>query len=248
VDVGGAVAVLRAAGVPNPEIDVLWLRRLAPPHRFDDLVRRRAARQPLQHLLGTVQFRHLDLLCDGRALIPRPETEVTAQVAIDTLLARPPERRRVLDIGTGSGCIALSIALEVPGATVTATDVSDDALRLAAANAAHCGLGVEFRRGPLYEPLAGDPVDLVVSNPPYLAEAELAGLEPEVRDHDPVVALVAGPTGLEMLEQLVAGRPAGAVLVCEIAPHQEPWAARYGTVLPDLAGRPRVLRVDGPDG
>ena len=239
-----AVERLRVAGVAAAHVDVRWLRRLAPPERFDDLVAQRATRRPLQHVLGTAAFRHLDLLCDGRALVPRPETEVTAGVAIEALGAGG----RLLDVGTGSGCIALSVAHEVAAVEVVATDVSPDALALAAENAARVGLSIDLRQGDLFAPLApGETFDVIVSNPPYVAEREVEGLEPEVKDHDPRLALVAGPTGLEVLARLVAEGPAhlraGGVLVLEIAPHQAAWGAGHGEVRPDLAGRPRVLVV-----
>src|SRR5207249_4946017 len=139
----------------------------------------RRRRIPLQHLLGTVGFRALELGCDSRALIPRPETEITAGVAIAAL----PRYGRCLDLGTGAGPIALSVAHEVAGAVVVATDSSAAALALAEENAQRCGLAVDFRGGDLFEPVAGEAFDVIVSNPPYLAEGEVAGLEPEVRDH-----------------------------------------------------------------
>lgn len=239
-----AVAFLREAGVPEPEVDVGWLRRLAPD-RFDELVRQRARRRPLQHLIGTVQFRHLELSCDGRALIPRPETEITAGVAIDALAAG--RGRRCLDLCTGAGPIGLSVAFEVAGSEVVATDLSEAALALAAENAQRLGLDVDLRAGDLYGPVAGERFDVIVANPPYLAEHEVSDLEPEVREHDPRMALVAGPTGLEVLERVVEGAPdhlhPGGVLVVEIAPHQAPWAAGHGDLLPDLTGRPRILLI-----
>ena len=238
-----AVALLSAAGVPTPEVDVRWLWRLVPPERLEDVVAARSRRVPLQHLLGTVCFRHLELLCDRRALVPRPETEVTAGVAVAAL----PARATCLDLCTGSGPIALSVASEVPGVRVVGTDVSAGALALAAENARRCGLSVDLRRGDLFEAVDGERFDVIVANPPYLSEDEIVSLEPEVRDHDPRQALVAGRTGLEVIERILDGAPrhlaAGGTLVVEIAPHQARWASRFGEVLTDLAGRPRVMRL-----
>ena len=184
--------------------------------------------------------------CDGRALVPRPETEVTAGVAIEALLSLGGGGR-LLDVGTGSGAIALAVAHEVPGTDVVATDLSAPALELAAENAKMTGLTIDLRSGDLFAPVTGERFDVIISNPPYLAAHEVDGLEPEVRDHDPRLALVAGPTGFEVLERVVAEAPGhlneGGVLVLEIAPHQADWAARLGAVVPDLTGRPRVLRI-----
>jgi len=228
------------------------------------LVERRRAGEPLQYLLGRWSFRGLDLLVAPRVLIPRPETEVVAGVAID-------EARRaggpctVADLGTGSGAIALAVAAEVPEAEVWATDASPGALEVAGANLAAVDLKaasrVHLAEGMWYEALPGPlrgRLTVIVSNPPYVTEAEHAGLAPEVRDHEPVAALVAGPTGRECLEELVAGglewlAPGGA-LVLELAPDQAAplRAAAAGAgyeavaVERDLAGRDRVLVARRP--
>lgn len=193
-------------------------------------------------------------------LIPRPETEVVVDVALAELDRCARGRPRVIDLGTGSGAIALSMAVERPWAEVWATDVSEGALGVASANLA--GLGtqaagrVHLRLGSWWEAvpteLAGT-VDLVVSNPPYVSQHELAELAPQVRDWEPLEALVPGPSGLEALEQVIEGcprwlAPSGA-LVAEIAPHQAEQAtelarsAGFAAVLtrPDLAGRLRAL-------
>jgi release factor glutamine methyltransferase len=244
-DVARAVAVLQRAGVLTPEVDARWIARLAPPSRFGELVAERARRRPLQHVLGTVVFRHLELLCDERAMVPRPETEVTAGLAIEAL--RLGAVCRCLDLGTGAGPIALSIAHEVPATEVVATDISPRALSLAAANAARCGLSIDLRLGDLFEPVAGERFDVIVANPPYLAEAELADLAPEVRDHDPREALVAGPLGREVLSRILSEAQAhlreGGTLIVEISPAHAGWARGHGQVHKDLTGRPRVLRV-----
>ena len=250
--------------------------------RLNALVERRLAGEPLQYVLGRWSFRGLDLLVDPRVLIPRPETEVVAEVAIAE--ARRPGRRGdgaavsnapaqdgggpcpVADLGTGSGALALALAAEVPGAEVWATDVSPAALEVARANVAAIGSTaasrVHFAEGMWYEALPArlqGRLRVIVSNPPYVTEAEFAGLPAEVRDHEPTGALVAGPTGRECLDHLVAGgldwlEPGGS-LVLELAPGQAaPMAAAaeeagYDAVAihPDLAGRSRVLVARRPD-
>ena len=151
------------------------------------LVERRGRREPLAYVLGEWGFRRLTLHTDARALVPRPETEVVVERALAAIVGL--ERPRVVDVGTGSGAIALALAAEHPGAVVTATDRSPDALALAAENAGRLGLAVELVETDLLAGLAGR-FDLVVSNPPYVAAAELPGLEPEVRDWEPRLALV----------------------------------------------------------
>lgn len=228
----------------------------------DELVARRVAGEPLQYVLGQWGFRRLDLLVDRRVLIPRPETEVVAEVAIDEVRRLVPWDRPtpplVADIGTGSGAIALALADEVSRARVWATDVSPDAVAVARANLAGAGslLGPRVRllTGSWLEPLPQElrgRLDVVVSNPPYVGADE--DLPAEVADWEPVGALVSGPTGLEGIEAVVAGaagwlaRP-GAVVV-EIAHHQADEASALARgagfdeveVRSDLADRLRVL-------
>ena len=236
--------------------------------RLAALVERRLAGEPLQYVLGRWSFRGLDLLVDSRVLIPRPETEVLAGLAIEAA-RRGTGPCVVADLGTGSGAIALAVAGEMADAEVWATDVSPAALAVARANLAavppSATSRVHFAEGMWYEALPArlrGKLRVIVSNPPYVTEAEFSALPAEVRDHEPVGALVAGPTGRECLEHLVAGgldwlEPGGA-LVLELAPAQaEPLRAAaedrgYGTVAVhgDLAGRERVLvaRRDGAVG
>ena len=184
--------------------------------RFRPLLRKRAARQPLQYLLGTAQFRELELAVDHRVAIPRPETEYLIDV-----LRQVAGRGRVfdaaLDVGTGSGAIALTLAAEGLARVVVATDVSAAALDVARRNAAAAGLaGVDFRAGDLLEPVEGGTFDLVLSNPPYLTEAEWLRTEPEVREWEPRVAMVADESGLAVIRRLIGGldgvlRPGGWV-------------------------------------
>jgi len=205
--------------------------------RLTEMVERRLAGEPLQYVVGKWSFRGLELLVDPRVLIPRPETEIVAEVALAEVrgLSLPPPRHAggpfvVADLGTGSGALALALAAELPEAEVWATDVSPAALAVARANLAAVGPAasrVHLAEGMWYEALPSGlrgRLRVIVSNPPYVTEAEFAGLPPEVRDHEPTGALVAGPTGRESLEHLVAGgldwlEPGGA-LVLEIAPDQ----------------------------
>jgi release factor glutamine methyltransferase len=202
----GATDFLAAHGVASPRVDAelilaraLGLRRIELYTQHDRpltaseraaaraLVQRRGNREPLAYVLGDWDFRRLTLTTDGRALVPRPETELVVDRCI-ALLAGVREPR-VVDVGTGSGAIALSLAQELPGARVTATDTSADALALARENAAANDLEVELVETDLLAGLTG-PFDLVVSNPPYVTASELAGLEPEVREWEPRAALV----------------------------------------------------------
>lgn len=191
---------------------------------FKPLLRRRAAREPLQHIVGHAAFRQLELDVDGHVLIPRPETE--------ELVERILERRgdavggAALDLGTGSGCIALSLATEGRFERVVATDVSPEALAVARRNAARVDARavVELRQGDLFEPVRGERFDVVVSNPPYVARRERHTLEPEVRDHEPEIALYGGDDGLEVVRALVAGAPEhlvpGGLLALEVGSGQ----------------------------
>jgi release factor glutamine methyltransferase len=227
---------------------------------------RRAAGEPLQYVFGHWPFRALDLAVTPQVLIPRPETEQVVEVALSELRGLRVAEPVVVDAGTGSGAIALALATEEPGATVWATDVSPDALAVAAANlarvrlAAAPGADVTFVEGSWLEPLPPalrGTVSLVVANPPYVAESEWAGLPAEVRA-EPRVALVAadgpdGTPGLACVEAVLAqacswlARP--GVVVVELAPQQAAAATARATALgyaevrvePDLSGRPRCL-------
>jgi release factor glutamine methyltransferase len=231
------------------------------------LAARRGAGEPLQYVLGHWPFRHLDLLVDRRALIPRPETEWVTDVALAELdrLVALGAPARVVDLGTGTGAIALSIATEraAYGVEVTGTDVDPGALELARANHERVGSpsSVAWRAGSWWEalnPSMRGRVSLVVANPPYVAPLEWEVLDPVVRDHEPRCALVAGAgsdgtPGFAAVEAIVAGAPEWlgrpGTAVVEIAPSQQGaavWiAGRSGSaesrVLADLAGRPRAL-------
>jgi release factor glutamine methyltransferase len=211
------------------------------------LVARRARGEPLQYVLGTWGFRRLTLAVDGRALIPRPETEVVVERALDLLEGR--DRPRVLDVGTGSGAIALALADEHPGARVTGVDVSPDALALARENADRTGLAVELERHDLDEGLPPGPWDLVVSNPPYVHPEDRDALPPEVREWEPEVALY-GSGAHERIAAAAHGELVlGGGLVLEVGDGQAATVAALLEALgycdvratPDLAGRDRVV-------
>jgi release factor glutamine methyltransferase len=264
-----AAGELAEAGCASPRVDAEWL--LADALRvsrselqadgtraltaeiagaFRRAVARRTAREPLAYILGEWGFRRLELHVDSRVLIPRPETEVLVERSL-ALLAGIDEPH-VLDIGVGSGAIALSIADEHPGAQVVATDPSTDALAVAEENRARVGLDerVELVHGELFAGLTR-PFDLVVSNPPYVDPADLEALDPEVRLFEPREALVAAG----VTEAIAAGAPdvlvPGGALALEVADSMaaeiaaELGESGYGavTITRDLAGRERI--VDG---
>jgi release factor glutamine methyltransferase len=229
--------------------------------RYRDLVARRAARQPLQYLTGIQEFWSLAFKVTPSVLIPRPETEGL----IDAFLhLRETPDPVVLDIGTGSGCLAVTVAKEIPGARVFAVDLSEAALAVARENAAAHGIAarIDFRRGDLFEPFRGPGsglagrVDFILTNPPYLGDDEFPGLMPEVRDHEPRGALSAGPDPLAVHRRLarecVEFLKPGGHLIAEMGLGQEAaLRALYGgkpgleiaVVNRDLAGIPRVLIV-----
>ncbi len=182
-----------------------------------DLVRRRGEGEPLQHLLGTVEFCGHTFLCDDRALVPRPETEQLVEIVESKIQNR---KSTILDVGTGSGVIALSLAKQFPEAQIFAVDISEDALALAGENAARLGLSgrVQFRKGTLLENL-DERFDLIVANLPYIAVRDRHTLSREVL-HDPEVALFAGPRGDELVRELIEQAPMrlrpGGMLALEI--------------------------------
>jgi release factor glutamine methyltransferase len=253
----GAARILAGRGVPTPAVDAEWLLAhvLGVPRsqlalgaeldpgaesRFRELVERRASREPLAHVLGEWGFRRLTLRTDARALVPRPETETVVERCLELLRGR--QAPRILDVGVGSGAIALALADEHPGARVTGVDADERALALARENAALTGLDVELRPGGFE--VAAEGWDLVVSNPPYVAPDELEALEPEVREWEPRAALVGDGRHADLArvartEWLVLevgdGQAAGVAAALE----------RLGyagvRVTPDLAGVARVV-------
>ena len=268
---------LERNGVPSPKLDAEYLlahvlavprlelyldhdRPLEPAEvdSLRELVRRRGRREPLAYVLGSWSFYGLELHCDARALVPRPETEILVERCLALLegTAAPA----VVDVGTGTGAIALALAARLPEANVTAIDLSPDALALAAENAALNGLAdrVELLQGDLLGPVAGRRFDLVASNPPYVAEGET--VDPEVAEYEPALAVFAEDGGRAVLERLAADAPGalrpGGHLVVEVAEGQAPWLAerlaggRYEEieVTRDLRGIERVVTAQEPGG
>jgi release factor glutamine methyltransferase len=220
-----AIDALRAIGVEDPRLDAEvmlaaatgWDRaalvtdsgaELTPPasRLFGEMVRRRLRREPVAYIVGHKGFRHLELAVDPRVLIPRPETELLVEIALE----RAPAT--LLDIGTGSGAIALAVADELPGCAVTATDTSGAALAVARANAERLDLAdrVRFLEGTFP---AGETFDLVLANLPYVEETAWASLQPEVTEWEPREALLAGPDGLDAYRALLpeCGSPLGRI-------------------------------------
>jgi release factor glutamine methyltransferase len=257
---------LERKGIDSPRLDAerllsraLGLTRIELYTHFDrplsegelaaarSLVERRGTREPLAYVLGEWGFRHLVLKTDARALVPRPETEVLVERALELLDGAVEPG--VLDVGTGTGAIALALAQERPGARVTALDVSFDALALARENMERVGLVVELIQGDLRDGLPGGPYDLIASNPPYVEPDELDGLQPEVREFEPRLALVG-----DGLPELVARGaraalvPGGALLMEIHADHAERCLALLDglgfvetRLTPDLTGRDRLV-------
>ena len=232
-----AAADLSAAGVQTPRVDAEWLLahclavprlalRMAPSRAVEGNVAsccaaalaRRARREPLQQIIGSQEFRGVRVAVTRHVLVPRPETEVLVEWALELL---PAGGALVVDVGTGSGCIACAMAAERPAAHVIALERSAQAAAVARANAADLGGRVRVLVGDLFAPLGDVRADLIVSNPPYLDAAMLAALPPEVAEFEPRVAVDGGADGLDVIRPLVAGARAhlrlGAALVLETA-------------------------------
>jgi release factor glutamine methyltransferase len=243
-----ATRVLAAAGCATPRLDAevllahslgvsrgdLLTADLSAPDAFAELVERRREREPVAYITGIKGFRHIELQVDERVLVPRPETEHLVEAALEL-----PQGAGVVDVGTGSGAVALALAHERPDLRVTGTDVSEEALAVARANGERLGLEVEWVVGDLLVPSG---VDAVVSNPPYVRDDEV--LPPEVM-HEPSLALRAGPDGLDVYRQLIP-RLRGTFVALEVGAGQaeavagllEGWQTE---LRPDLAGIDRVV-------
>jgi release factor glutamine methyltransferase len=231
----------------RPEIETTYHKSIS----------RRASREPLQYITGRQEFWSLPFEVSPAVMIPRPETELIVEACVRLNSSDGP---RILDVGTGSGCVAVAVAHELPGALVHATDLSEEALRIARLNASRNGVAgrISFHQGDLFEPLRclalEGHADFVLSNPPYIAEADLETLEAEIRDHEPQLALTPGPDPLAIHRRIVETAPVflkkGAWLIVEFGLGQGP-ALRdaYGgspglevvEIRPDLAGNERVL-------
>jgi len=316
---------LRAKGVENDRLDAelllaeaLGMSRVelytnherplstAEVDRFRDLLRRRAAREPVAYILGRREFWSLELAVDRRVLIPRPETETLVETAVractgrlapiagptryeadaelvddavaeapvaDAAAAEPRARskpvrkapllaERVLDIGTGSGAIAVALAVELPGLSIVATDESAATLEVAPRNAARHGVGerIDFRCGDLFAALEGDEVfDVIVSNPPYVKDDELSAMAPEVRDWEPRGALFSGADGMRETARIIDGAArhlkADGWLILEVGTQADDVRAQLNRggwrdvrCFPDLAGHDRVVVARRPAG
>jgi release factor glutamine methyltransferase len=241
-------ALLARVGIATPRADAEWLLAgglgigraelalaLASPlepaaaEAYEASLRRRAAREPLQHILGWEAFRGVRMRVTPHVLVPRPETELLAGWAIE--LVAPQPRALVIDVGTGSGCIACAIAMERPDARVIALDRSPDAVRVARDNVAALGLDghVDVSVSNLFAGLPAMRADVIVSNPPYLPSALIPTLSPEVSRYDPRPALDGGPDGLDVLRSLLRQAPA--------------WLAPGGALLLETAGGAQVREV-----
>ena len=249
-----------AAGVTR-EAAVTGSNELSPAtlDNFETMIARREKREPIAYLLGHKEFYSLDFEVSPAVLIPRPESEIVVDAALKFIAGAPDAR--VLDIGTGSGAIAIAIAVNAPRARVTAVDISADAIAVASRNARRHKVEdrATIRRADCFEILDGGPAlgsfDVIVSNPPYLDDAELAALEPEVRAFEPRVALSAGAGGLDIFRRIAAGAPrhlaSDGELIVEVAAGQAAAVAKLVeeaglqvvSVINDLTGHPRVVRA-----
>jgi release factor glutamine methyltransferase len=247
-------------GLERMNLYLNFERALAPAEvdRFRDLIRRRGQREPLQHIVGSTSFCGLELAVNRHVLVPRPETELLAEAGWTFLSTHNPQPSTALDFGTGSGCLAIALAVKSPDARVHALDLSADALEIAKQNAARHQVlqRIQFVCGDGFAALPeGSRFDLIISNPPYVATAEIESLEPEVRDYDPRSALDGGADGLDFYRRFaVDARPflrTGGRLMLEFGDSQadairsifetQNWVVE--AVKEDYSRRPRIVVV-----
>ncbi|MCC6647183.1 MAG: peptide chain release factor N(5)-glutamine methyltransferase [Polyangiaceae bacterium] len=254
------VLLAHALGLPRIQLFLQLERELDRDElgRYRALITRRRAREPVAYLIGEREFYGRSFRVDARVLIPRPDTETLVQVA----LARTSQRSlyaRALDLCTGSGCVAVTIARERPTWRVTATDLSPDALVVARDNAHRLGAhGLALLEGDLYAPVGGRRFELITANPPYIPDIEIDGLDADVRDFEPRLALSGGADGLALCRRVVAGAPlalaSGGVLAVEIMAGTSAAVAElfraagleHIAVDRDLAGHDRVVSGVAP--
>lgn len=221
--------------------------------RYDAAIERRSAREPLQYIVGRQEFYGLDFLVTPDVLIPRPETEMIVSKSIEFLSGRSSPR--FLDVGTGSGCIAISILKHVSGASAVAVDLSSEALSVAAKNANTHGVyeRLELKESDVYSQVGNEQFDLIVSNPPYISAEDIEGLQPEVRDHEPLGALTDGGVGTAVIDRVINGAferlTSGGLLLVEIGMGQDRAVAEAAkhvewasiVIEKDFRGIPRML-------
>lgn len=226
---------------------------------LEKLVERRIAREPLAYIIGHREFYGRDFNVAPGVLIPRPETELLVEETLEFAMHRFPDKYPVIaEVGTGSGCVAISVALEIPGAAVYATDISPRALEIAAYNCEMHKAEVRLLLGDLLDPVP-ETVDVVIANLPYVRDEEIEGLSDEIRAHEPMLALAGGPDGMDnqrrLLEQIAASggklSPGGLILL-EVGPAQGRVLASFSCdlfpsaeidLIPDISGMPRALRI-----
>ncbi len=258
-------------GVPNPKIDAQHLlakamgcKRLDLFLKFDhpvmgesldkfrEYAKRRAKREPLQHILGNVDFFGITLKSDSRALIPRPETEELCEIVSEELFPDEKSQIKILDMGTGSGAIALALASRYPNAEVVAIDNSDSALELARENRESLSLSdrVKILKSDWFENVAEKNFDLIAANPPYLSDSDVDSSEPEVGVYDPSSALRSGDDGFADLKKILSQAReflnVGGAIICECSPEQpkklsEMFPEYDGIARPDSSGRDRFF-------
>lgn len=226
---------------------------------LEQMVARRIAGEPVSRILGEREFWGLMFTVTPAVLDPRPDTETLVSAAVNTMRARPPES--ILDLGTGSGCILISLLSEFPQARGTAVDISPDALRVAQANAQrnHVDTRATFREGRWFDSVRGETFDLIVSNPPYIPNPDIESLDVEVRNHDPILALAGGDDGYDayraIIREIKTHLNPGGLCYLEIGIGQAENVARIvgesnlsvNRIMPDIAGIPRAVEISRGD-